>query len=504
MKRLFLIISLVLGYLSLSAQSITVLPQSALWYRLDHFNDSLFYLTDLSGNNVHAYLPQNFQFNTGVFNFHPCLEIDSAINVIISEYDIKESTELTIFSVYKVNNSNSGAGIWQIQLDSAVSISMGNQYLKDFQKVNNFSDSLILRPVVNMFRYQWKFKNIDSSASHLQILGNDSLDFSGKFAEFLLFDSSMSISELAKVHTYLGIKYGIGIENLNYVNSSEEIIWNYEDNIDYSNEIAGIGQDSLLLISQKQSGAMGGESILTISTGTFADLNSGNSTVINELDFLIWGDNGKEVSDFYSDSIGFEYIQNVSQRKWLMVCSGNTSRQIGTNLRINIPGVNDSLTVYLLINSNADFGFPLSSTQIIYPDSTDDSGNFYYNNIVWDSDSSGTDAFTFQLDSVWAWIGRNQNSPFFSDQTGNQGSEAIQNLTVFPNPTNGYYTAEVILDGVSDLKFSIFDDNSKLIISKLFPQVSEVLFSGYIHGKGTYMLVFDTSGDRRVIKLIVN
>lgn len=504
MKRLFLIIIFISGFISLSAQSVSVLPQSALWYRSENVNDTLLYINDNSGNNVHAHFPQNYQFMYNTFNFHTCLEIDSAISVVISDYGIKESCELTIFSVFKATNSNTASGIWELRLDSAVSISMGNQYLKDVHETNIFSDSLILRPVVNLFRYKWKFQNVDSSVSHLQILGNDSLGFSGKFAEFLLFDTTLSVSDLAKVHTYLGIKFGIGIENLNYVNSLGEIIWNYKDNIEYANEIAGIGQDSLLLVSQKQSGAMGGESILTISAGNLTVLNTDNNTVVNELDFLIWGDNGKNIVDFYSDSIGTEYIQNVSQRKWLMACSGNTSRQINTNLRINIPDVDDSLTVFLLINNNADFGFPMSSTQIIYPDSTDDSGNFYYTNIVWDSDSSGTDAFSFQMDSMWTWGGRNQNTQLLPNQDQTSGSGSIESLRVFPNPSNGYYTAEVILNDVSDVRLTIFDDNSKLISSRLFPHSTSFVFTGFIQGKGTYMLVFDTPSERKNIKLIVN
>ena len=217
--------------------------------------------------------------------------------------------------------------------------------------------------------------------------------------KFMLFDTSLTQLELAKMHTYFGIKYGVGINNFNYVNSSDNIIWDYEKNEEYSNNIAGIGKDSLLKINQKQSSGEGGESILTIWVGELAEFNKDNPSEINELDYLIWGDNNKDFNNFIISNNDDEYITNLSERKWLMECSGSTVREINTNLSVYAPDIDDSLTLALVINSEANIDFPYATSRIIYPDSVGD-GVYYYYNVRWDIDSSGSDIFTFKEDSI--------------------------------------------------------------------------------------------------------
>jgi len=275
---------------------------------------------------------------------------------MILNYNFEKNKEITIFAVYKVNEDNNGVGIWALKSDSGNVIEIGDNYLKDDNRLIDLTNSTETKAVVNLLRYRWT-KDIDSLETYVKILGNDSLDFRGKFAEFMLFDTSLTQLELAKMHTYFGIKYGVGINNFNYVNSLDNIIWDYEKNEEYFNNIAGIGKDSLLKINQKQSSGEGGESILTIWVGELAEFNKDNPSEINELDYLIWGDNNKDFNNFLISNNDDEYITNLSERKWLMECSGSTVREINTNLSVYAPDIDDSLTLALVINSEANIDF---------------------------------------------------------------------------------------------------------------------------------------------------
>lgn len=480
------------------------IKKPAIWIESMETSDSTAIL--VNNNNEGIEIDELIDYKKSKINFKECIEIQSAIDPMILNYNFEKNKEITIFAVYKVNEDNNGVGIWALKSDSGNVIEIGDNYLKDDNRVIDLTNSTKTKAVVNLLRYRWT-KDIDSLETYVKILGNDSLDFRGKFAEFMLFDTSLTQLELAKMHTYFGIKYGVGINNFNYVNSSDNIIWDYEKNEEYSNNIAGIGKDSLLKINQKQSSGEGGESILTIWVGELAEFNKDNPSEINELDYLIWGDNNKDFNNFIISNNDYEYITKLSERKWLMECSGSTVREINTNLSVYAPDIDDSLTLALVINSEADIDFPYSTSRIIYPDSVG-VGVYYYYNVRWDIDSSGSDIFTFKedsiltLDNLRSLIDNGENNDTENNENGILESH-IESINFYPNPTNGYYNGEIILSNVSDVYISIYDENAKIIKKNKYTDNSLYTIMGFLEGKGIYFIVIETNTDKKVYKLVV-
>lgn len=480
------------------------IKKPAIWIESMETSDSTAIL--VNNNNEGIEIDELIDYKKSKINFKECLEIQSAIDPMILNYNFEKNKEITIFAVYKVNEDNNGVGIWALKSDSGNVIEIGDNYLKDDNRVIDLTNSAKTKAVVNLLRYRWT-KDIDSLETYVKILGNDSLDFRGKFAEFMLFDTLLTQLELAKMHTYFGIKYGVGINNFNYVNSSDNIIWDYEKNEEYSNNIAGIGKDSLLKINQKQSSGEGGESVLTIWVGELAEFNKDNQSEINELDYLIWGDNNKDFNNFLISNDDDEYITNLSERKWLMECSGSTVREINTNLSVYAPDIDDSLTLALVINSEANIDFPYSTSRIIYPDSVGDDVYYYYN-VKWDIDSSGSDIFTFKKDSILtldnlrSLLDNGENND--TENNENEILESnIESINFYPNPTNGYYNGEIILSNVSDVYISIYDENAKIIKKNRYTDNSLYTIMGFLEGKGIYFIVIETNTDKKVYKLVV-
>jgi hypothetical protein len=258
-----------------------------------------------------------------------------------------------------------------------------------------YTDTTSVKALINTTRPRWK--NITDSIGNFILLGSsDSLSYSGKLAEFMLFDKQLDKTELLKVHTYLALKYGISLFKSDYVNSSDSVIWNYQENINFSKEIAGIGKDTTLGLNQKQSSADGGDNILCIAANAKQTRNQLNTSALNQGDFLVWSNNGKNINDTLSDR-SVNQISNLPSKKWLIQVSGNTSRTIPTQVVLNGSQIDSIGQCFLVIDRSATNNFTMSNCQLIVADSIDANKNIYFSNIYWDIDQSGKDMFTFLL-----------------------------------------------------------------------------------------------------------
>lgn len=153
------------------------------------------------------------------------------------------------------------------------------------------------------------------------IMGNSTLatnagSYFGNIQEIIVLSapagSSPSSIDLAKVHSYLALKYGIALQEGDYVNSDGETIWSNSKNEGYLNNIFGIGRDEMSGLHQKQS-VNSENSMLALFVGSeLADLNSDNtSTYFDDKDkaYLLLGDNG--LDDF------FEYLYKPGEGNFL-------------------------------------------------------------------------------------------------------------------------------------------------------------------------------------------
>jgi hypothetical protein len=114
--------------------------------------------------------------------------------------------------------------------------------------------------------------------------------FTGKIAEVIAYNKTLTNTESQKVETYLAIKHGISLSK-NYVNSEDVIIWNFTGNTGYNNDIIGVGKDMISLLNQKQSHSSNETDILSIGAGSIAATNEANPTDITNLSSLLCGHN---------------------------------------------------------------------------------------------------------------------------------------------------------------------------------------------------------------------
>ena len=149
-----------------------------------------------------------------------------------------------------------------------------------------------------------------------QLLGGNAAEstfFNGKIAEAVVFPSVFSDVNLTVMHTYLSIKYGVPVSNdldnngtVNEVISGTikegdylasdgaTVLWTYDANTDFNNNVFGIARDDDGGLNQKVSKAVATNAILTVATqDDFTSLNNAitRTQLSNDLSFVLTGEN---------------------------------------------------------------------------------------------------------------------------------------------------------------------------------------------------------------------
>ncbi|MGG1923674.1 hypothetical protein AB1278_17810 [Chryseobacterium sp. NRRL B-14798] len=120
--------------------------------------------------------------------------------------------------------------------------------------------------------------------------------FPGDIMEVVWYKRTLTANEQSRVNSYLAVKNGVTL-NENYLSTASAVVWDRTINTGYNNNIFGIARDNITLLHQKQSGSVNNGQKLVISTTGFADSNAANSTdLLNDLQFLMTGDNGLKQS----------------------------------------------------------------------------------------------------------------------------------------------------------------------------------------------------------------
>ncbi len=368
MKKLLL--SVYLCAYSIMAISQQFPTQPFLWIKADNINNNVNVWNDLSGNNHHAnFVANHSQPDSTLFNFNKAMMVNQNAGKFVISSVPKINEELTIISVYKPTNSNIERGVWFMKFDSIQNSRLTTKRIKSLNTEISYSVTTKSKPTINTTRPRWKNQDVDTLDSHIYFGSSDSLGFHGKIAEFIIFDSYLSDTNLLKIHTYLAIKYGISLFKSNYMNSSAQIIWNYQENSQYGKEIAGIGKDTLLNINQKQSAADGGENMLCIAAISKKKSNIENNSELNQGDFLVWSCNDGSITGTSVDTLHQNQLGGLPSKKWLMQVTGNTSRNIATQVVFNGAQFDTLGRCFIVIDRSATGDFSQANSQIIEADS---------------------------------------------------------------------------------------------------------------------------------------
>lgn len=340
-----------------------------------------------------------------LLNFHLTQSFNEETTPFHAGFDIGKSSRLTVIVVFHSEEKPAEHGIWSVR--------------RGGKQITGLTDRRLLRskgeyvypvkkrgiPLINTSMQA--FSKIRGKADgNYFILGEATLpdnslsSFSGEIAECLVFGRFLQKNEALKIETYLALKYGITLIASDYLSSSDMVLWNYEENKDYSYGIAGIGKDSISGLDQKQGNSSEEAGLLTISTGNYAPLNKDNKFVLPEDDYLVWGHNDSALT-YNNQSCGEAYP--LLERKWLLQATyTDTAVRFPTRVRLRLPEEykNTSGLSYLIIDRSGTGNFSSGDVEYIPQMQTDEDGYVYFNNVMWDTDGSGKDIFSFSFGPV--------------------------------------------------------------------------------------------------------
>ncbi|MGB6035947.1 MAG: T9SS type A sorting domain-containing protein [Cryomorphaceae bacterium] len=303
-------------------------------------------------------------------------------------------SDMTIFTIFRHTDLSEEKLIWSLSTRDTAKVILTDLRLANIYSwkfFNHLGDNSEV--VLSTF-----FKNVgdDMDTSFLFELGPQESTalfpltaFDGDIGEIIIFDQNLNALMVNQIESALSLKYGISLKDKDYICSDGEVIWNHIRDREFNNRIAGIGKDANLNLFQKQSTSAMSQIDLTISTGAIHKSNERNTSDLENLDYLIWGDDGKIT--------GLKKIEDSEtyqiQRKWLVSRQGIiNSNQVRINHR-KIEGLSEKNFVYLVVVEGGDSESSLSSgTYVPFQTKTEDYIEFEYS---FDNDTSGTDVFSF-------------------------------------------------------------------------------------------------------------
>lgn len=176
-------------------------------------------------------------------------------------------------------------------------------------------------------------------------------NFVGKMAEIITYDRVLTSLEQLKVHSYLGVKYGLTINRSestgNYLNSLGNTVYVDGGVSTYWNDIIGVMRDDDNALLQKQSHQSNDSTRVYISTLQNSNLIN-NGTFSTDLQSIVMGHNNAPMSSKGSTEFpALNSIYSRIEREWKIKNTGfngtfsidmtlNTSPLNSTNLRVMI------------------------------------------------------------------------------------------------------------------------------------------------------------------------
>jgi len=360
--------------------------------------------TSYHGEALIASSKDAFSSSETFINYNPAIPFDGELDYLEVDKPISNLSQMTIFTVFKTeNDSIAEAEVWGVQGEEstlglttkcAFSSSKQSFYLGAEQ------NKTVLHTFLQFHRNNQPYPNNRTYIS-LGVTKKDSVNthFKGSIAEVIAYKRRLRGSARQKIETALALKYGITLTNgENYISSNKKVIWDSEEDIAFLNNVAGIGRDDDMELYQKQSSSSNENEFLVISATEKANSNADNSSEIQNRNFLIWGDNNL---DLQLETSTTEDRPALLNRHWLMRATGAKAKEISTQLQIDANELFDGLKAqsdYLLvIDRGGEGSFTTEETDYLQADVLTENGILIFNNVLWDTDNSGSDRFTFTL-----------------------------------------------------------------------------------------------------------
>jgi hypothetical protein len=324
-------------------------------------------------------------------NFHPALVINGSQQLRLA-LGARDLSSVSYFTVYQSLDTAAENSIWHITNDQQTTLILTTDRMADLPAYQymNYKDVVRSQPKVNIYVHhkekdsatvtnQWWNIGIKPTTPPLPIV-----NFKGLIPEIIAYDKVLNSRERLQVASYLALKYGITLTEpaATYVNSAGDKIWDGYDYPDWHNNIAGICRDDTAGLYQTKASSSHFPGLLTVTTHDTLKNNS----------FLLWGDNGKPLTN----APKIPGLPLMLQKTWLIKPYGNTQPFI-TNLEIDTRPIDATVPVqpvyWLAIERSGTGTFSLPTTEFIQMNNLNKPGKAIFNNITWDTDGSGKDVW---------------------------------------------------------------------------------------------------------------
>ena len=151
--------------------------------------------------------------------------------------------------------------------------------------------------------------------------------YNGSIAEIIIYNTEKNGSrERSRILSYLGLKYGITLTQ-DYYNSIDTLVWDIGNTGGFDTRIFGIARDDNSGLNQKISRTNQVNPIITVALEQDIRLpnnSSSRTNQLNDLGFLIWGDNNEDLNIVQSES-GIDNISTYRLNRYWRVEKNNVN-----------------------------------------------------------------------------------------------------------------------------------------------------------------------------------
>ncbi len=158
------------------------------------------------------------------------------------------------------------------------------------------------------------------------VLGSQGEVRNGLIGEAIAYERDLSEPEKQRVRTYVAIKYGITLPHNYIAANGTTTFWDQTLNTGYNQNIAGIARDDQGSLNQKQSWSINSSKEVLVSTTGLADDNASNAAMLNDQQFLVWGDNGLAKAP----GVSFGTIAGLPYNRFSAIWKVQNTASVGT------------------------------------------------------------------------------------------------------------------------------------------------------------------------------
>lgn len=406
-SRTLPLLTLLLFPLLLIAQTPGGVSGTKLWYTSEVTPTGQIAWKDQLGNPVsHAQANQIKASKNTWLNFNPAFQFESTTKGIVLPLSHLSLEKWTLFTVYQAQDSLTEKSIWSYTESGKTRGLLTTHRMADLQRFEYLNFPQVARgfPIINTYLHHESKKNDASTKEKSLILAHPPKDhqlpitaFSGQLAELILYERVLAPQERQRVESYLAIKYGTNLapsEAINYLDAGGQIVYSPADAADHIHRLTGIGRDDRSGLYQKQSTSSYTPGLLTLSAGTQAADNSTNPHVIPDQHYLLWADNDARLEWNEKQTLQAPSLQRSWQVKTTGAWSPITTELQFDTKQLPVPAARGEIYWLLIDRSGKDQFNDGRSVDYFPQTSLSASGKAIFQNIRWDTDGSGSDAFT--------------------------------------------------------------------------------------------------------------